>query len=738
MDVSNLSLNPMRTLRMRLTFGAIFEMMEVRCFRVFQASIRCPFADFLPRRAHLILPKQASHTTVPTPLHPEREPSREASTARHREGPSALPRDPLPEEEPGTAKGGFWFLLLALALGALAVLWVIQNELVHASIGVGGAVPPIPALAVTLLLVGAGYAARHFGLAPLLGQQRILLVYILITVAAAVASRPSLIFFFAAVSLPQYLASTQPDMARVSAQFPSWYALPQGESARRFYEGSPDGTIPWRDWMLPLAAWGLFLSLLLLTLYALLALMRRSWMESERLTFPIVQIPLRLTGGGGGPSIWRSPVLWIGFGGAAAFDAMNMLHAFYPSFPSSNVYFDVGAIFVDRPWSALAPMWISYRPEIFGIAYLMPTDVLFTTGVSYLLLRLWSVMKVAYGGPLESGYYDYQEIGMGAFLCIFVILVRRAWPDLKQSLRAAVRGDRADADEPLSPRVAWVILLLGVVLMTAWLRVAGLSLWLALTHLTLLLAVAIVYARIRAETGAPGIYLYPFWQQQNMLFNFFGSQGLAGGSERALTIFASLGGLSRGYYPEICAYGIEGMSLAGRARFSQRLVTMAVVAGLLLGLVFGGYLYLQVGYRYGLSQIPGSYQTGLVRQQYDALIQMMAVPRQPRPDLMAQTLFGAGIALLISGLRQRLFWFPFHPIGFALASAYGFHLWAPFLIVWTLKVLILRLGGDRGYRLLMPLFLGLALGRYLFSGIVWGLLGITGHPAVESYQIHFG
>lgn len=649
-----------------------------------------------------------------------------------------MPDNSVENEKPASPspRGGFW--LLPLILGALAIFWVIQNELVHSSIGVGGSVPPIPALAAVLLLAAAGYLARRLGRRTFLDRPQILLVYITVTVAAAVASRPSMIFFFVGISLPQYLAATQPEMDRIADRFPAWYAIPKGEVARLFYEGSRDGTIPWHAWALPLAAWAGFLLCLLMTLYALLSLLRWSWIESERVTFPIVQIPLILAGGESGPSIWRNPVLWIGFGAAAAFDAMNMIHAFYPWFPSSNVYFDVGSAFVEKPWNALAPMWISYRPEIFGIAYLMPTDVLFTTGVSYLLLRLWSVLKVAYGGPIESGYYDYQEMGIGAFVCLFVILLRRAAPQLRRSFQHALHGTRPETDEPLSPRGAWAILLGGIALMVSWLWIAGLPFWLAAAHLFLLLAVATVYARIRAETGAPGIYLFPFWQQQNLLFNFVGSQALSGGSAQALTIFASLGGLSRGYYPEICAFGMEGMSLAGRARFAQRRVTVAVTLGALLGLALGGYFYLHIGYGRGLLQIPGGYQTGLVREQYDSLNQMLALPKQPRPDLIGQTFSGAGIALLINTLRLRLHAFPFHPIGFALASAYGFHLWAPFLLVWGAKVMILHLGGDQRFRQLIPLFLGLALGRYLFAGIVWGLMGITGHEAVESYEIHFG
>jgi hypothetical protein len=77
-------------------------------------------------------------------------------------------------------------------------------------------------------------------------------------------------------------------------------------------------------------------------------------------------------------------------------------------------------------------------------------------------------------------------------------------------------------------------------------------------------------------------------------------------------------------------------------------------------------------------------------------------------------------------------------MGFAMASAYGYHLWALFLLAWTVKKMTFRLAGHAGYLRLMPLFLGLAIGRYLFGGLVWGILGALDHPATRAYQIQFG
>src|SRR5262249_16603774 len=160
--------------------------------------------------------------------------------------------------------------------------------------------------------------------------------------------------------------------------------------------------------------------------------------------------------------------------------------------PSMGTSFDIGGFFPDKPWSALAPFVASYRPEIFGIAYLMPTEVILTTWVSYLALRLSTVIRVAAGEPVASTAYDYQGLGSGAFMCLFALLIWRAQPELSRSLGEALgwRRPRSGREgearaEPLSPRTAWSIVLLGTAAMVVWMRLAGMPASFAFAHLVL-------------------------------------------------------------------------------------------------------------------------------------------------------------------------------------------------------------------------------------------------------------
>jgi hypothetical protein len=76
--------------------------------------------------------------------------------------PSATSNPPPVVPKPATGRGSaFVCALLALLLGYLAVRWVVGNELIHSSIFVGNAVPPIPALAALLAMGGAAALVRR-------------------------------------------------------------------------------------------------------------------------------------------------------------------------------------------------------------------------------------------------------------------------------------------------------------------------------------------------------------------------------------------------------------------------------------------------------------------------------------------------------------------------------------------------------------------------------------------------
>ena len=59
-------------------------------------------------------------------------------------------------------------------------------------------------------------------------------------------------------------------------------------------------------------------------------LLRKQWIEHERLSYPIIQLPLEMTRPDG--RLFKSKMMWLGFAIAGGIDLINGLHVFWPAF----------------------------------------------------------------------------------------------------------------------------------------------------------------------------------------------------------------------------------------------------------------------------------------------------------------------------------------------------------------------------------------------------------------------
>src|SRR5438477_462726 len=68
-----------------------------------------------------------------------------------------------------------------------------------------------------------------------------------------------------------------------------------------------------RGWLAPICVWSTYLVVMIWVMLCLNVLLRKQWMDRERLSFPIVQLPLELTKEGGAASTLLSRQMWLGF-----------------------------------------------------------------------------------------------------------------------------------------------------------------------------------------------------------------------------------------------------------------------------------------------------------------------------------------------------------------------------------------------------------------------------------------
>ncbi|MGC9318704.1 MAG: DUF6785 family protein, partial [Armatimonadota bacterium] len=579
-----------------------------------------------------------------------------------------------------------------------------------------------------------------------LDRREVLMVYVFLTVATSMAGCGIARFFINTIPVPFYYATAENNFESVQRYIPEWFVPHDAETLRLLYEASDEGNIVWGPWLRPLAAWGVFFLALWITMMAMVVILRRQWSEKEKLTYPLLYLPVEVTEGLNTRAMvvdfFRSPIMWTGFAIAALYNIGNIINAYNPGFTALGKYYDIGALFTERPWSAIRPLTLHYRPEMVGFGYLVSTEVALSIWVFYLMLRLEAVAAAA-GGLDIAGLPFVQEQGLGAYLAMTIFLVWIARGHLADVFRKAFgrAPEVRDDDEPMSYRTAVVAFVIGLAVVLAWVSYAGMALWLAILYFALLLAVALVYARIRAEVGIPLIWMFPYYQHYKAIKYTLGTEPLQKyGGWGSLTIFTSLVFLSRGYYPSLIGYQAEGFRIARETNIRQRSMSWLLIIALVVGFYVAIWLHLRAYYMYGSGGLSalGGWGYGIANSEFEALTSYTKGHATPDAWRIGATAAGFVLTAALTIIRMIFLRFPLHPLAFGMAGSYGSLIWGSFFIVWVVKTIVFKLGGMSAYRRLIPGFLGLALGHYFTAGIVWGLIGLTLGESTHTYYVFFG
>ncbi len=638
-------------------------------------------------------------------------------------------------------------LLLAVIFLVVGALWIRKASLIAFTILVGEGTPPVPALTALALMTALGMAVARLTVNRR-WRREALLVYVLLTCGFITIDANGIRQLLATITSLRYFAATGNDYAALAQTIPTWLMPADDELIRGFYEGIEGSPIPWGQWLPVLVVWGGAFLLLSLSLGCLVSLFRRPWAEQEHLTFPLAELALQLAPDPpdhpGQVRLLRSWLFWIGVGIAAIYDGSNIAHAFSPGIAAIGQSYDLSPLLSERPWTGLRPINLTFRPEIVGLGYLVPTDVLLSVWVFYLLLRVENFGAELFGGGGRGFPHDRPQ-GMGAYFALAIFTLYTARAHLREVLRTAI-GVRSTlrADETIPPALAFWGVIAGIVGLTTFMVVAGMAWGTALSYVLIIYMCTLVYARIRAQTGLPITYGIP---REEMFDTILAVQPTPNGltspaAIRAESVFAVFRVIGRMIFGQIGAFQMEGIRIARRSSIRRSHLMVAVVIGLVGGLALAYGIHLMDAYNYGWNIIDGGstqggYRTAQALTQY-ARTETRIDPGEPLK--LSTTLArgaGFGLSLLMLWLRSRFLRFPLNPVGLALAGTFGGPIWFPIFLAWLAKSLILRLGGAHSYRQLAPVFLGIAIGHFLIAGGIWGIVGAFNEEVAKRYLLWF-
>ncbi len=624
---------------------------------------------------------------------------------------------------------GSWRAVL-LALAAVACFaWItpyndydLQNTYVAGNLFPMGAMVAVLALVLLVNPVLRRVAPRW-----VFRPHEIGLVWGVIAIASGIPAAGLLRYLLPAQTSLWYYATPENHWAdQMLPHLKPWLA-PRAEAvAVTFYKGSPGAVVPWSAWRPSLTMWFIAAAQVFFACGCLTVLLRRQWVERERFSFPLVQLPMSLAAPPDGEQAFnaflRNRLVWCGAAVPILVHGVNGLHLYFPGVPQIDLHYNL-AQHIPNVWPWNAAGWTGLNAHVFpatiGFAYLLAQEIAFSMWffrvfeVLQRVFLVWSNLLVS-GNDIRN-FTAHQAYGAVLALAVMVFLLAR--PHFGE-VWARVRGRSGgadDRDEALSYRLALWGLVAAVLGLAATFVQFGVAPLLTIT--VVLVGLAMYVAASWGAANAGLMMVQTAFRPGDLVISALGSRHFTPASLVNLGLVENVFwfDIREALMPSL----LNAVRLAQDTGLRQRSVFRVGAVAIVLATGVATVAWLNLCYDRGGTQLaPGTFlwHAGRVWREVMARLD----PGEPaRTVHVAGAGLGAALFFALITLRLRFVGWPLHPIG--LVTIYSWtsnQFWLSFLIGWLLKGLVIRIGGLRLYAQWRPFFLGVILGDVTIAAVM--------------------
>lgn len=532
-----------------------------------------------------------------------------------------------------------------------------------------------------------------------LSRKELAILYPMLTVASALNGLDMLQLIGSIIAGPNFLATPENEWRELFLQYlPQWMIISDKSALDKYAQGDSSfffiGNL--QAWLTPVAVWSAFTISLVLVMLGITLMLSSRWVSEEKLSYPIIQLPMHMTESG----FLKNRVMWIGAAIGLFLGTVNGLHFFFPGFPTIGRPVDIGRYFTEKPLNAIGWLPIAIQPFAIGLGFFMPIDLSFSCWFFYLFWKFENVLTSMMGIRIP-GFPFINEQTTGAYVAFALVAIWVA----RKSILKLFKFNHQEKSEKGIQRYALATTLIGMSGIIIICLKAGMGLKAIATFFIIYFLISVSIGRIRAELGSP-VHDLHFAGPDMMMIYFFGTRRF---SPNDLTIVSTFWYFNRAYrsHPMPCI--LEGVKLGERMDVPATKVATAVIFAAVLGTFFAFFMHLQSAYRYGAwGKMWPAYET------FNRLSSWLTTPTGGELRYIFAYSFGALFVVALSVFRTHFIWFPLHPVGLVVSSNWGMNpFWFSVFLSWLIKYSLLRYGGLKTYRRNIPLFLGLILGEFI-------------------------
>jgi len=640
---------------------------------------------------------------------------------------SALARNlTLSEEAPPGLR------LRALVAGAVLSAFVSLAGphslfILHSSLLATGYLPAGIVFPFFGFLVFVNAPLRRFKPSWALSQSELVVMFLMGWIGSTVPTWALTGYLISVPAAPRYFASPENQWAPYFHRFiPSWIAPRDTQAMEWFFNGLPAGqSIPWAAWATPGVWWLLFVAALTAASLSVMVILRKQWVERERLVFPLAIAPQALVGPadhrGPLPPLLTNGLFWAGAAIPLFLVGWNIVTWFVSGLPGFRFHggsgWTFGRIYIGRGFISL-PVGVSF--PVVGLSYLINLDVAFSIWLMAVLfvIEMGVFNRIGYSLGRADIYGCADAItswqSFGALLVWVAIGLYTARSHLRDVWRKAWRADYPvdDSNELMSYRAAVATLVVSTVYMLGWMHKSGMAWGVAVLYLAATFVLYVGVTKIVVESGI--LFARGPLVAQSFCAYVLGSTHISGSCATAMMFSYAWHHELKNFFMPAAAHCDK---LTESYRLRRRSLLWAVVVALLVAFIVSAAYILVKGYERGAYNF-GRWIFGRgATIPFDTFVSKM---RNAEPTDTRRLLFlgiGGAAMALCAFMRFRFAWWPLSPLALPVAAMWVVRLTAfSVAAAWLAKVVILRLGGIGLYRRWIPFFLGMAIGYFLGIG----------------------
>ena len=278
-------------------------------------------------------------------------------------------------------------ILLAAILIPINCYWVIEMEVIRYS-GHPVTISLFFNVIFTLfVIVGFNQLLKRYFPRIALSQSELVIVYLMLSIASGITGHDMLEILVPMLGHAFRFATPENEWQQLFLPFlPEWLTVSNSELLQGYYEGDlPLYTYKTLlGWTTPVLWWTVFIGFLVFGMLCINVIIRKQWIEYEKLSYPIIHLPLQLTGAVHS-NFFKNKVMWAGFcvaGGLALWNGISFLYPLY-----LNYLHEIGV--TEYSLRVLGMQWVIYRfhftrllsDSVFSFHLISPFPAGFSSGI---------------------------------------------------------------------------------------------------------------------------------------------------------------------------------------------------------------------------------------------------------------------------------------------------------------------------------------------------------------------